>query len=206
MRLDILGPIEFFGVDHEVLIPQIRGAAPDEQIDLDINSPGGNFYQALGIATALASHSGPVVARVLGVAASAAAVLAVAGADRIEIASSASIMIHTAETMTYGNVSVHERALAGLKVADSGIADVFRARMGDVDVEALLEAETWYRGKEAVDVGLADAVMTRAVKTVQDYANSWGRFWKSQPPRDDGEEEAIAAGLRDLAATIRSEK
>ncbi|MBO8759618.1 ATP-dependent Clp protease proteolytic subunit, partial [Staphylococcus aureus] len=78
----------------------IADSLPDtnEDIDVIINSGGGDVYSGSEIYTSLKTYPGKVNIKIVGVAASAASVIAMAG-DHIEISPTAQIMIHNAWTM-----------------------------------------------------------------------------------------------------------
>jgi ATP-dependent Clp protease protease subunit len=73
---------------------------------------------------------------VLGVAASAASIVAMAG-DRIEIAHNAEIMIHQARGLFFGTADEMADAMATLQKLDGAMADTYAARTG-LDRDKLL--------------------------------------------------------------------
>ena len=74
----------------------------NEDVEIIINSGGGEVMSGSEIYTALKSYAGNVNVKVVGVAASAASVIAMAG-DTIEMSPTAQMMIHNASTLAYGD-------------------------------------------------------------------------------------------------------
>lgn len=128
-------------------------------LDVFINSPGGSAYDGVAIANMLRQHPGEVHCHVLGVAASAASVIAAAG-NRVSIADSGSIMVHSASASWGGNAEELDKTADQLRRVDRQIAGVYaaKARGSAEDWLARMRAETWYDASEAVAVGLADDI------------------------------------------------
>lgn len=155
----------FWGVSAADVTKALAGiTAPN--IVLRINSPGGDVFEARAMMTAIAEHPATVTARIDGLAASAASVLALA-ADTVEIAEGGFYMIHQAWTFALGNAD-DLRTTAGLldKIDGSLVAD-YAARTGKTadEICAWMKAETWFSAQEAVDAGFCNAVMPSTSKT-----------------------------------------
>lgn len=125
-----------------------------------INSPGGDMFEGLAIYNLLGQYAGDVTVKILGMAASAASVIAMGG-DRIEIGASAFYMVHNAWTLAAGNR--HEfRAMADyLEPFDAAMAEIYAARteIAVADIVKMLDAETWINGTDAVAQGFADELL-----------------------------------------------
>ena len=108
----------------------------------------------------LAAHPAKVTVRVLGLAASAASVIAMAG-DEIEMGAGSFLMIHNAWAIAIGNRHDLESAAATLAPFDASMAQLYAARTGKTEKEAakLMDAETWIAAQSAVDQGFADRVI-----------------------------------------------
>ncbi|MCX5581332.1 head maturation protease, ClpP-related [Kaistia terrae] len=132
----------------------------DADIVVNINSPGGDFFEGVSIYNLLRQHKASVTVRVMGVAASAASVIAMAG-DRIEIGAASFLMIHNAWAGAVGNRHDFRKAADMLEPFDAAMAQVYAARTG-MDVLAaakLMDGETWISGASALDMGFADALL-----------------------------------------------
>lgn len=156
------------GADYEgngVTATRIAGALRsigNKAVTVEINSPGGNYFEGVAIYNLLRRHTAAVNVQILGIAASAASIIAMAG-DTIEIAHNAEIMIHQAQGVFFGNADDMEAAIVTLRKLDSAMVDVYDAR-SNKDAEellAMMKAETFIGGQDAVDAGFADSVMER---------------------------------------------
>lgn len=154
---DVIG--EDYWTGEGVTAKRISGALRKMgagNVTVNINSPGGNFFDGVAIFNLLKEHDGEVTIRVMGLAASAASVIAMAG-DKIEIAETGFMMIHNAWTIVIGNRHDIAGEMKTLEGFDTTMADLY-AKRADVDVSAATEwmdEETWFNGKEAVEAGLA---------------------------------------------------
>lgn len=125
-----------------------------------INSPGGDFFEGLAIYNLLREHPHKITVKVVGLAASAASVIAMAG-DEIQVAKSGFLMIHNAWSIVIGNRHDLRSAADVMDQFDASMADLYAAAAG-IDVKeaaAMMDAETWMNGQAAVDAGFATALL-----------------------------------------------
>jgi ATP-dependent Clp protease protease subunit len=134
-----------------------------KRINLRINSPGGDVFEARAMVTALRAaraQGREVVAYIDGLAASAASYLAIA-ADRVVMSDGAFLMIHKAWALAMGNAG-DMLAMAGvLAKVDDSIVDDYRRKTGAsrAKLEAWMAAETWFTATEARAAGFVDEVV-----------------------------------------------
>ncbi len=138
---------------------------------VNINSPGGDVFEGLAIYNLLREHKGRVTVRVMGIAASAASFIAMAG-DDIQIGRAAFFMIHNAWVMAMGNRNDLREIADWLEPFDQTIADIYQARTGIEiqNIKSSMDDETWIGGNEAVDLGWADNLLPS--DTIQETANA----------------------------------
>ncbi|HSH43661.1 MAG TPA: head maturation protease, ClpP-related [Arenicellales bacterium] len=129
-------------------------------VTVNINSPGGDMFEGLAIYNLLREHSGEVTVKVLSLAASAASVIAMAG-DTVQVARAGFLMIHNAWVMAIGNRNDLREVAETLAPFDRAMADIYSVRTGaDIDeMAALMDAETWLGGRDAVEQGFADDLL-----------------------------------------------
>ncbi len=135
----------------------------DRDVDVEINSPGGNYFQGVAIYNLLRRHPKAVNVQILGIAASAASVIAMAG-DTIAIAHNAEIMIHEATGIFIGTKSEMAEAVSTLQHIDDSMVATYAARSGRPAEEfaaMIAGKDVYFRGQEAIDAGLADSIMER---------------------------------------------
>ncbi len=132
-------------------------------LTVEMNSPGGNYFEGVAIYNLLRRHTAAVHVQVLGIAASAASVIAMAG-DEIAIAHNAEIMIHEARGLFFGTKSEMAEAMAVLGHVDQAMVDTYAARSGRPAAdfaEMIAGKDVFFTGQEAIDAGLADVLMER---------------------------------------------
>ena len=156
-EISIHDEIGAWGVSAKDFLAQLRSIAAATPITLSIHSPGGEVFDGLAIYHALKAR-GNVTVRIEGLAASMASVIAMAG-TRIEMPRNAFMMIHNPSGFAVGD-SADMRQLADLldKIKGSLLAAYReRTKKSDEDLTAMMDAETWLTGEEAVEHGFADA-------------------------------------------------
>lgn len=139
----------------------LRNIGP-RPVVVQINSNGGDVFAAATIYNQLRGHSHPVTVQVLGMAASAASIIAMAG-ERIEIARNAQFMIHRSHGIAVGNAADMQSLAAILDKIDAGMAAVYEARTGipPTEIAAMMAAETYMTADEAIENRFADELLER---------------------------------------------
>jgi ATP-dependent Clp endopeptidase proteolytic subunit ClpP len=129
------------------------------QIDLHINSPGGEVFSGITIYNLLKQHPANVTTYIDGLAASIASVIAMAG-NEIYMAENALMMIHNPWGMAMGD-STEMRKTADLldKICESLIiAYTDKSKKKKEEVKCLMDEETWMTAEEAMEHGFIDDV------------------------------------------------
>lgn len=135
-------------------------AIGDKPITVYINSPGGDMFEGLAIYNRLRAHRQPVTTKVLGLAASAASLIAMAGSER-QVATSGFLMIHNCWTWLAANRHGLRTAADDMQEFDSAMAELYAQTSGQ-SVESLaqmMDEETFIRGQRALELGLATALL-----------------------------------------------
>lgn len=160
-------------------------------ITVRINSAGGDVFDGLAIYNALRRHEAAVVTEIDGLAASIASIIALAG-EEVRMADNAFFMIHDPWGMGVGNAD-EMRELADLldKVGGS-LANIYAEKTGmdKAEVQALMNAETWFDAEEAKAAGLVDTL----VKGKKIAARADVSAFKNTP-------KTLRAAVRDLSIT-----
>ncbi|KQU79824.1 hypothetical protein ASD00_36050 [Ensifer sp. Root31] len=219
--LDVIGEDYWSGggVTSKRVAAALR-AIGDQEVFVDLNSPGGDFFEGVAIYNALRAHPKKVTVRILGLAASAASVIAMAG-DEIQIGKAGFIMVHNAWVIAVGNRHDLYSAAETMEPFDDAMATVYSERAGVKKSKAAewMDNETWFNGEQAVSEGLADAFLTAdqvsedstraaAGKSVNATRRVEALLAKSGIPRDErrsliGEVKdpsAVATGVRPAVA------
>lgn len=133
------------------------GANEGEQVEMHINSPGGDVFEALAIRSAMTNVAGLTVV-VDALAASAAAVIALCGKP-LKMSQYARLMIHSASTSAYGNSKQIQEQLSLLNGIDTSLADLIANAMGSdaksVQKQYFDGQDHWLSADDCVKMGIA---------------------------------------------------
>ncbi len=143
-------------------------------VTVNLNSGGGSFFEGIAIYNMLREYPKKVTVKVMGLAASAASVIAMA-ADDLQIARSGFLMIHNAWVVAMGNRKDLKAAADALEPFDNAMADLYASRTGmeRKKIERMMDAETWIGGADAVEMGFADSLLAAdAIKESEDKVQS----------------------------------
>lgn len=156
-----------FGVQASELVNEINEiTAPN--INVHINSPGGDLFDSIAIYNALAKHPAHITTYTDAMAASGASIIAQAGDHRVMMRGS-QMMIHDALALLIGNAADFRTMATFLDRQSDNIADIYQARAGGTADEwrARMLAETWTFANETVEMGLADEVYKASDDTAE---------------------------------------
>lgn len=128
------------------------GVVKNKNLNIYINSSGGNVFAGLAIYHMLKRHEGKKTVYVDGIAASIASIIAMAG-DEIHIPKNAYLMIHRSWICTTGNKNDLLDTISMLEKTDLNMADIYHEKaIEGITTEKILELmdnETWLTGNEA---------------------------------------------------------
>jgi ATP-dependent protease ClpP protease subunit len=161
---DVLGVDFFGGIAARQVVDDLAALGEVEALDVRINSPGGDVFEAIAVYNALARFPAKVTVHVDGLAASAASLVAMAG-DRTLVAENAMLMIHRPWTGVLGDAPEMRRQADILDKAWSAMLATYARRTGRraATIEQRVAdsgGEWWLTAEEAVAAGLADEVVT----------------------------------------------
>lgn len=144
------------GVSAKAFSQAMQDVGPGPLV-VEINSPGGNVWDGLAIYNMLRGRQAPVTTRVVGIAASIASIIALAG-DTVEIADAALFMIHDPSGMVAGSSEDMRKMADALDQHAEVLAGIYRKRTGRSieSIRAAMKAETWFTADEAIQFGLAN--------------------------------------------------
>lgn len=151
-------------------------AIGDRPVEVQINSPGGDMFEGIAIFNVLREHPQNVTIKVMGMAASAASIIAMAG-DRIEIGAASFLMVHNCWVMAIGNRHDMRETAEWLEPFDQAMVDLYAARTGQ-DAKAVakwMDAETFMSGSQAIERGFADALLPADTMKVDEDAKAQDR-------------------------------
>lgn len=154
------------GVNAMEFIDELNSITADS-IVCRINSPGGLLIDGIAIGSALAQHPAHITTRVDGIAASAASIVALSG-DVCEMMVGSQLMIHDVLCVCSGNAKEMRETAAWLEEQSQNVAQIYANKAGGETEEwrARMLAETWMFAEEAVELGLADSIYSRAKRSL----------------------------------------
>ncbi|MHA7612298.1 head maturation protease, ClpP-related [Weissella viridescens] len=132
-----------------------------DSLDVFINSGGGDVMAGSEIYATLRTSEKNINVKVVGLAGSAASIIAMAG-NSVAISPSAFIMIHNASTR---NASSD----AFLETINQGMLNVYalKTKLERQEIENMMSQETWMTAGQAVNLGFADSMMFENEETSQ---------------------------------------
>lgn len=161
---------------------------------VEINSPGGNVWDGLSIYNQLRGRRAPVTTRVVGIAASIASIIALAG-DKVEMADAALMMIHDPSGMASGTSEDMRKMADALDQHAEVLVGVYAKKTGrsPESIRAAMKAETWFTTAEAIQFGLVD----KPIKQLAMAAKWHPRAVSPKAPQSV--RDAITKGIQQLA-------
>lgn len=155
-----------------ILSNQLEQLGDVSQIDVYINSYGGEVAEGVAIYNALKRHKAKVRTICDGFACSIASVIFMAGDERI-MNEASMLMIHNAWTFAEGNAAELRKQADDLDKITKLSIETYKAHsdLTEDEIVALMDAETWILPEEALEYGFATSI----AKTEKSNAkqNAW---------------------------------
>jgi ATP-dependent protease ClpP protease subunit len=173
---------------------QLKKIPKGKQIDMRVNSPGGDAFEGMAIYNVLTQHAkkndNEIVGYNDGLVASAATVVMMA-ADRVIAGETSIYMIHRAFSIAFGSGDDMRTTASLLDKIDGQTIDLYfktakanGAKLSRDDIEKMVDDETYMTAQEQVDNGFASEIYDTKGKASQSYGPQ--RPWL----------KALPAGLR----------
>jgi ATP-dependent Clp protease protease subunit len=161
------------GVTAKSFADTLQAVGPGP-LNVEINSPGGNVWDGLAIYNMLRGRQASVTTKVVGVAASIASIIALAG-DEVEIADAALMMIHDPSGLAAGTSDDMRKMADALDQHAAILSGVYEKKTGKTStaIRAAMKAETWFTSAEAIDFGLADSISEKQPAMQANAARAW---------------------------------
>ncbi len=160
-QIFLFSPIDSYSSEYIIRQLLDLDRQSNDEITMFINSPGGSVTQMFAIIDTMRMIKSPVRTVVMGIAASAAAVIASAGKVRL-IASTAQIMIHQVSAGTFGSIFEMQETMDQIVKANElmlGALSKNTGRTADELKNITNKVDKYFSAKEAVSFGLADRVI-----------------------------------------------
>lgn len=153
-----------------------------------INSPGGDCVAAAQIYNMLMDYKGNVTVKIDGIAASAASVIAMAGAT-VLVSPVSMLMIHNPMTAAFGDKNEMEKAISMLAEVKESIINAYEIKTGlsRAKISHLMDDETWMDAHKAIELGFADDMLSRATLAFPDKDDD--EEDEEDTDKEDGDED-----------------
>lgn len=200
---EIGGP---FGITAGDFVAEL--ASIDGDLELHVNSPGGDVFDAVTIFNTLKQRKGSVTVIVDGLAASAASFIAQAASPgQLLMAPHSRMMIHDGFGVAMGNAADMRSTADLLDQVSDDIASMYAERSGKPQDywRGKMRAETWLSDKQTVAEGLADGIVGQNAPandwdlSVYAFSNADGNGWMQRDgkwvfdPENDGDDDYQAS-------------
>ena len=142
-------------------------------ITVRINSGGGDVFAAVEIGNLLEQHAANVTARIGGVCASAATIIA-CHCNKVIAANDSTYMVHPVSMYCgYANAAELQKYLEALATIKENIISLYAKKTGHTkeEVTAWMDAEKWWTGPQAKENGFADELADEGQRTVYENRN-----------------------------------
>lgn len=158
---------------------QLESQKDVSNINIFINSYGGEVKEGLAIYNQLKRHSAQKTVYVDGFACSIASVIAMAG-DKVVMGNNTLMMIHHASMGAWGNAEELRKAANDVEVIDKASCSSYLSKAGEKLTEEtlnqLLDNQTWLNAEQCLQYGLCDEI---AGKEDDNIAKAQQRFDKA---------------------------
>jgi len=172
------------------------------QIDVRLNSPGGDVFDGIAIYNRLKQHKAKIVVHIDGLAASIASIIALAG-DEIVMGEGSLMMIHLPWTMTAGNALELEDVINRLDDVTEQLIGIYqrKTRIDRAELRAMMTKETWFDAKQALENKFVDRIM-EADEELDMAASLKNASWIRKQPKIDAKSKYIKKEVTGLRSKI----
>ena len=190
------------------LVKEIEGLEVD-QINVYINSYGGEVAEGLAIYNALRRHKAKVRTVCDGFACSAASVVFMAGDERV-MSNASLLMIHNAWMLAIGDQNDLRKNADDLEIINAATIQAYlnHVNISEDKLREMMDAETWISAADALEMGFATAVVNPTItnKAAASLRQKMADLILSrQPQRSSLDVDALAARLKELMAQEKPE-
>jgi ATP-dependent Clp endopeptidase proteolytic subunit ClpP len=202
------------GVTAKGIVSDLEKAGKNTNINLRINSAGGDVFEGIAIYNSLKKHNGNINVEIEGLAASMASIIMLAG-DNITASENSLIMVHNPSIGIQGESKDLTKKAELLDKIKDQMVGIYTAKTGmnEKDVIQMMDSETWLTAEEALQVGLitnvGESIKVAAVSKTEIFNNApeWVMEFKSkQNPSIMGDVLEILVSLKNKITGFKKEK
>lgn len=149
---------------------ELSGLGALDSITVRINSGGGDVFAAQAIGNLLEQHPAQVTAKIDGLCASAATIVA-CHCTKVIAANDSSYMVHPVKMGAYGfyNAQELQKYIEALEVIKENIINLYAQKSGHTkeEVTEWMDATSWWTGETATANGFVDELVSEAQPVVE---------------------------------------
>lgn len=159
--INIIGEIGGTGVTLSSVMEQVAGQPRAKEYLVNINSPGGEVTEGYAIHNYLVGLGKPVTTRGIGLVASIATVVFMAGKKR-QLYTSTQFLIHNPWTFGEGDADAMERKAAELREVENGLVKFYQLHTGAdaQELQDLMKLDRFISADQALELRFATDVLT----------------------------------------------
>lgn len=167
------------------------------EIEVRINSPGGDVFDGIAIYNRLKQHSAKKTVYIDGLAASIASIIALAG-DEIIMGEGALYMVHLPWTFAMGNRNDLENVVNRLTDIEEQMVSIYQKRSGlsRSEIKAMLEKETWMDADQAMENKFVDKKFEETIPMAASALDK--ATWINKRPKMKTAEDAAKVEITDF--------
>lgn len=170
-ELNIFGTIGSKETETKDTVKKALNEAGGQDVLVNISSSGGSIIEGMAISEMIALYAGKTTTRGIGIVASAATIILMAGKKK-EMTKNSFFMMHNSWGGVEGNAFELEKTIELLRMFDEQMAQIYTAQLeskgkligGDKEktlqeVKKMMSAETWLTADEALEMGFIDSIV-----------------------------------------------
>ena len=170
-ELNIFGTIGSKDTETKDTVKKALNEAGGQDVLINISSSGGSIIEGMAISEMIALYAGKTTTRGIGIVASAATIILMAGKKK-EMTKNSFFMMHNSWGGVEGNVFELEKTIELLRMFDEQMAAIYTAQLESKgkliggskektleEVKKMMSAETWLTADEALEMGFIDMIV-----------------------------------------------
>ena len=170
-ELNIFGTIGSKDTETKDSVKKALNEAGGQDVLINISSSGGSIIEGMAISEMIALYSGKTTTRGIGIVASAATIILMAGKKK-EMTKNSFFMMHNSWGGVEGNAMELEKTIELLKMFDEQMAAIYTAQLESKgkligkdkqktleEVKKMMAAETWLTADQALEMGFIDIII-----------------------------------------------
>lgn len=184
-ELNIFGTIGSKDTETKDSVKKSLNDAGGQDVLINISSSGGSIIEGMAISEMIALYAGKTTTRGIGIVASAATIILMAG-KRKEMTKNSFFMMHNSWGGVEGNVFELEKTIQLLQMFDEQMAQIYTAQLESKgkliggtkektleEVKKMMAAETWLTAEEALEMGFIDMIVEEKENTNSIYEETY---------------------------------